>query len=659
MELLTVGELARTVKVGVQPGDQMTVQVLATKVLGDNSCKQRLKLWDGESEVSQAVLDLSSTPEVGPPPQYSVVRLQGARLRMAGQKWAVIVTGYSLLRPGDQIGKKLEASNNSTTNNGNSSTTSTNGGFVGTPPATAQPQRSVQPTPAKAPAPAPLPPSQRINQVKRNLNESFASPPGKRPGGPGAGDLVAPTHQVKDISPYTNKFILKVRVEQKGNPRNLNTRNFSGSVLDCVLTDPSGQIKLTAWGRDGQRDVADMMEQLEEGGTYLVTGPQVKPVQNTMYNHTGHHYELTWTQLTRVKGPLTTDTVQLNYNFVTLSEVVEMDVGSMVDVLAWVKEAGPCNTFTSKNGRELTKREVLLSDPGAQVSLTLWAEKAQNFSAEGKVIAVKGAKVQEFQGKKSLGFAFTGSSYEVEPEVEGVADLMAWAEGQQVGGMTQGPSQLGMEARLQEGIVTIQHIKQQVEHSRGEAKYTVAALPTRINMDNMFYRAHNPGEGGSRCRKKVQEEAGPGATGLYSCRCGAKALTPEQTSLRYMVRLCLADCTDYEWASMFDAESLFGMTAQELNDLKESSHDDFLMLVNGLQFRERLWTVIAKVEDYQGDSKLKLTLQDTMAMDWEGGHLNSLSKEVESLQQQLGVNSSEIERWGVDLAAVLSRIDQD
>ena len=36
------------------------------------------------------------------------------------------------------------------------------------------------------------------------------------------------------------------------------------------------------------RDVVDMDEKLEEGGTYvpLVIGPTIKPVQNTMYNNT-------------------------------------------------------------------------------------------------------------------------------------------------------------------------------------------------------------------------------------------------------------------------------------------------------------------------------------------------------------------------------------
>ena len=53
-----------------------------------------------------------------------------------------------------------------------------------------------------------------------------------------------------------------------------------------------------------------------------------------------------------------------------------------------------------------------------------------------------------------------------------------------------------------------------------------------------------------------------------------------------MVRICLADCTDYEWAVMFEAESLFGKTAQELCDIREKSEEDFMQLVQSLQFTE-------------------------------------------------------------------------
>ena len=45
---------------------------------------------------------------------------------------------------------------------------------------------------------------------------------------------------------------------------------------------------------------------------------------------------------------------------------------------------------------------------------------------------------------------------------------------------------------------------------------------------------------------------------------------------------------------MLEAESLFGKTAQELCDIREKSEEDFMQLVQSLQFTERLWTVAAK-----------------------------------------------------------------
>ena len=108
--------------------------------------------------------------------------------------------------------------------------------------------------------------------------------------------------------------------------------------------------------------------------------------------------------------------------------------------------------------------------------------------------------------------------------------------------------------------------------------------------------------GGTKCRKKVQEVSGH--QGVFSCKCGATDIPTQETALRYMVRICLADCTDYEWAVMFEAESLFGKTAQELCDIREKSEEDFMQLVQSLQFTERLWTVAAKVETYQGENRV-------------------------------------------------------
>ena len=608
-------------------------QVLGSKPLNGNAEKLRLKLWDGEVEMTQAVLCLEGREDLDVPSQYSIIKLEGVRVKQAGANWAAIISGYQMLRSGTKVGRKLEATPNQVWGPGLTDAV--------TPPAASSQLASNLSTPAKARSTSSKPPTApQLSQVKRNLAESFGSPEPKRLASGGQA-----SHPVASITPFSNKFTLKVRVEQMGSPRRLNTRNFSGSVLDCVLTDASGQIKLTAWSKDGQDDVTKMEAALKEGSTYLVSGGKVKMVQNTAYNSTGHQYDLTWNQFTRVEGPLAGETVQLNYKFVPLAQVASLDEGAVVDVIGWVQDQGSASTFESrKSGREVTKREVVLADTTGTLVLTLWAEKAKEFKSAGKVIAVRGAKVQEFQGVKNIQTSF-GGSYEVEPKVEGLAELVEWGERQ-----TPANANPGSVARLAGEVVTLSQVQEAVVQGRAESKFTVAASPTRINQDNLFYRAHNPaGEG--KCRKKVQEEAGQ--ENKFTCRCGSRGIPPEETVLRYMVRLCLADCSTYEWAIMFDAETLFGCTAQQLHELREASEEEFQKKLQALLFVQQLWTVGGKMEAYQGENRVKLTLLEARKVDWEEKR-ESLWEEIVKMENELAISHEE--EWGYDLTDVLQRM---
>ena len=607
--------------------------MLASKPLNGNAEKLRLKLWDGEVEMTQAVLCLEGKEDLDVPSPFSIIKLEGVRVKQAGANWAAIISGYQMLRSGTKVGRKLEVTLNQVWGPGL--------GDAVTPPAASSQLASNLSTPAKARSTSSQPPTApQLSQVKRNLAESFGSPEPKRLASGGQA-----SHPVASITPFSNKFTLKVRVEQMGSPRRLNTRNFSGSVLDCVLTDASGQIKLTAWSKDGQDDVTKMEAALKEGGTYLVSGGKVKMVQNTAYNSTGHQYDLTWNQFTRVEGPLAGETVQLNYKFVPLAQVATLDEGAVVDVIGWVQDQGSASTFESrKSGREVTKREVVLADTTGTLVLTLWAEKAKEFKSAGRVIAVRGAKVQEFQGVKNIQTSF-GGSYEVEPKVEGLAELVEWGQRQ-----TPANANPGSVARLAGEVVTLSQVQEAVVQGRAESKFTVAASPTRINQDNLFYRAHNPaGEG--KCRKKVQEEAG--LENKFTCRCGSRGIPPEETVLRYMVRLCLADCSTYEWAIMFDAETLFGCTAQQLHELREASEEEFQKKLQALLFVQQLWTVGGKMEAYQGENRVKLTLLEARKVDWEEKR-ESLWEEIVKMENELEISHEE--EWGYDLTDVLQRM---
>ena len=81
----------------------------------------------------------------------------------------------------------------------------------------------------------------------------------------------------------------------------------------------------------------------------------------------------------------------------------------------------------SQSQHAYTLREIVLAAPGATVVLTLWGEVATSFTAEGKILALKLAKVRTYDGIKNLSLPSHGS-YEVEPDVPEVRNLMTWKQ---------------------------------------------------------------------------------------------------------------------------------------------------------------------------------------------------------------------------------------
>ena len=81
----------------------------------------------------------------------------------------------------------------------------------------------------------------------------------------------------------------------------------------------------------------------------------------------------------------------------------------------------------------------------------------------------------------------------------------------------------------------------------------------------------------------------------YNCRCGERNLPESDTELRFLVNLCISDCTSQVWATMFEAESLFGVSAGELNDKRKANEQEFDKLISAANFVSMKFSVSAKV----------------------------------------------------------------
>ena len=94
-------------------------------------------------------------------------------------------------------------------------------------------------------------------------------------------------------------------------------------------------------------------------------------------------------------------------------------------------------------------------------------------------------------------------------------------------------------------------------------------------------------------------------------------------------------------------------TAQQLHELRQASEEEFQKKVEQLLFVEQLWTVGGKMEAYQGENRVKLTLLEARKMAWEERR-EALWEEIVRMETELG--ASHEEEWGYDLTGVLHRM---
>lgn len=233
------------------------------------------------------------------------------------------------------------------------------------------------------------------------------------------------THPISSLSPYQNKWVIKARVTNKSNIRTWNNAKGEGQLFSMDLLDESGEIRATAF-----RELVDKYyEMIKVGKVYFISKGQLKPA-NKQFSNLKNDYELTFngdTQVTECDDDVTSiPTIQ--YDFVDISRIASLEPNTIVDVAGVCVDSSAMQQFTARaSGRELKKRDVVIADQSkASVSLTLWGDEAEKFDgAHQPVIVVKGARVTEFGGGKSLGIP-SGGAMQVNPNIPEGHKLRAW-----------------------------------------------------------------------------------------------------------------------------------------------------------------------------------------------------------------------------------------
>jgi len=438
---------------------------------------------------------------------------------------------------------------------------------------------------------------------------------------------------IASLNPYQNKWTIKARVTKKTPMRSWKNDRGEGRLFSVDLVDnQGGEIRATSFG-----EVAEQLNEVfEEGKVFLISHGQIK-FANPKFNILNHDYEITFDKNTTVEPcQEDVDIPTVQYNFEKISNLVNREKDSNVDVIGVVSEVGDCVVINTKAGKQLSKRDIFIADDsGASVKLTLWAERAENFEAQtGTIIAIKGARLSDYGGV-SMSLS-PSSSFEVNPDLPETHRVRGWYE--DGGNVYQTLTQEFTPNSEASGPLTKKTFVQIKEENLGTGKpfkfsnrATFTLIPSEPKRPHWYEACpgKDPSDPNRDCNKKLVE-----SNGQWVCdKCSGTFAAPKR---RYIMNVCVADATGHCWATMFDnvAEKFLGQPADVLYSWQQGNNGDDLIknLFKNKTFQTFNMSMLAKEDVYNAESRIKYSLQGLSPVDYV-----EESKQLINLIQQLEV----------------------
>lgn len=423
------------------------------------------------------------------------------------------------------------------------------------------------------------------------------------------------------LNPYQNTWTIKARVVSKAPIKRWSNARGDGKLFSMELVDQAGTaIRCTMF-----REAVDKFyEMLQANKCYTFSKGRVK-MANKQFSSVANNYELTFGADAHIHEAGEDASIgRQTYNFRKLDAIEEAAPNTVCDVCAVVQSAGDVSNFTSKAGKELTKRLLYIADDtGRTIELTLWgghAESSVGKLANEPVVAFKGVKVGEWNGK-SLGTVAGGFSMDISPDIPEAHQLQGWyAQNKDtaqfvslstggMGGAGGGGANI-MQTGVENRFVAAE-LKERAapQGQRGETmtiKGNVAFIQGAEDR-NICYPAC------PETKKKLTKQT----DGTWLCEKTGKSF-PEP-DYRYVLSGCIADHTGQQWVTWFDAQArqLFdGKSAKEMMDLRESDQPAFQAVLKAATFKQFVFGVRARTEVYQDEPKVRVAVNVQNPLDY-------------------------------------------
>mmetsp|Transcript_46462 Transcript_46462/g.137308 ORF Transcript_46462/g.137308 Transcript_46462/m.137308 type:complete len:458 (-) Transcript_46462:27-1400(-) len=442
---------------------------------------------------------------------------------------------------------------------------------------------------------------------------------------------------IREISTYQAAWLIRARITAKsqmrtfGRPGTAGGKVFSADLLDAE----GGQIRASFFGA-----AADLFAaKLEQGKCYTFSRGSVR-IANRQYNTCPHRYEIIFDEKALIIEVPDAEDIEVNkFCFTDLRALQTKVLPCTVDVCGILVDAKPLFAFTSKDGKELVKREITVADDTAtSLRVTLWGERAKQDDVvfEKRVpVCLKGVSVKEWNGGRS-GSLLEGGGLVFDAKLPEAERVRLW--------WSQGGSAQALVALSQDGEVAGSRVQAAKAATLGEVRRSAENLVSQQETYSCAVRlalvqTKKQGEAQQLAYMSCQEpKAGNGLpcnrrvdeSGFCAACNRAGKVAP-----RLNLRCRFADFADSAWLTTFHeaAQQVLEMTAEEAKCLEqgEGGRQALEDAIRSKYFGQPLQLVVrAKLDSYNGEVRTNVTCVDARPVQ-RGAHGRCLLRDVHAM----------------------------
>lgn len=362
----------------------------------------------------------------------------------------------------------------------------------------------------------------------------------------------------------SSDWTIKARVIEKSSIRVWDKPNSKGKLFDCILTDRKGdQIK----GAFFNAAVDLFFESIQIGFVYSFSGGNVRS-SNKAYSSILNDLEINFDKNSTIRKLQDDPKIPLlTFNFVFIDYLPKLSINTTVDICAIVCEMSEPVKLNARNGGELIKRNLVVSDhTECSIEVTLWNDLAElaEFNSldvgDRPILCFKNFKLRDFN---RLSLSSEKIVSKVVFDTSGISQAQFLREWKERKKQIYPSTPLTEKKEKNAPLKTIAEIKAEWNNPLIYTKTEFFRIIGVINKIQLSEEKAIWYQSCERCKKKVLNDS----FGNFNCEaCGH---CHNECGFRYICNLNISDCSGFFYATAFDdvMTSLLEMNAKDFREL--------------------------------------------------------------------------------------------